>query len=195
MISSIENIILKGLAHNETYTRKVLPYVKGEYFETTGGRTSFGILSEHFSRYNGCPSQSEYAVAIEHLSGLSSDEFDEVISITSIYSEEETPQNLEFLIDETEKWCKERAVYLALLDSISIHDGKDERDSGSIPAILSEALAVSFDPHVGHDYLKDYDDRYDFYHTKEERIPFGLEYFDKITQGGIPNKTLNSRSC
>ena len=192
MISSIENIILKGLAHNETYTRKVLPYVKGEYFETTGGRTSFGILSEHFSRYNGCPSQPEYAVAIEHLSGLSSDEFDEVISVaSSIYSEEETPQNLEFLIDETEKWCKERAVYLALLDSISIHDGKDERDSGSIPAILSEALAVSFDPHVGHDYLHDYNDRYDFYHTKEERIPFGLEYFDKITQGGIPNKTLN----
>jgi archaellum biogenesis ATPase FlaH len=191
MISSIETSILRGLTSNETYTRKVLPYVKAEYFETAGGRTSFGILSEHFSHYNGCPSQSEYAIAIEHLSSISSDEFDEIISIASAIYETSTEASLDFLIDETEKWCKERAVYLALLESISIHDGKSESDRGAIPQLLSNALAVSFDPHVGHDYLNDYDTRYDFYHTKEERISFGLEYFDKITKGGIPNKTLN----
>ena len=191
MISSIETVILKGLSQNETYTRKVLPYVKGEYFETSGGRTSFGILSEHFSHYNGCPSQSEYAVAIEHLSSISSDEFDEILSIASTIYETPTEASLDFLIDETEKWCKERAVYLALLESISIHDGKGDQDRGAIPQLLSEALAVSFDPHVGHDYLNDYDERYDFYHVKEQRTSFGLDYFDKITKGGLPNKTLN----
>ena len=191
MISSIETVILKGFSQNETYTRKVLPYVKTEYFETTGGRTTFGILSEHFSQYNGCPSQSEYAVAIEHLSGVSSDEFDEILSIASAIYETPTEASLDFLIDETEKWCKERAVYLALLESISIHDGKSESDRGAIPQLLSDALAVSFDPHVGHDYLNDYDERYDFYHIKEQRTSFGLDYFDKITKGGLPNKTLN----
>ena len=110
---------------------------------------------------------------------------------TSIYGEGQTDGSLQFLIDETEKWCKERAVYLALLESISIHDGSGDKDRGAIPSLLSEALSVSFDAHVGHNYLEDYNERYDFYHTKEERISFGLEYFDKITKGGIPNKTLN----
>ena len=192
MISSIETIILRGLATNETYTRKVLPYVKEEYFESSSGRHTFGLLGEFFSRYDRCPNESEHAVAIEHLSGLSSDEFNEIVSCaTSIFAEETSEGSLEFLVDETEKWCKERAVYLALLESISIHDGKGEADRGAIPTLLSEALAVSFDAHVGHNYLEDYNERYDFYHTKEERIPFGLEYFDKITKGGIPNKTLN----
>ncbi len=191
MISSIETLILRGFSQNETYTRKVLPYVKAEYFETSGGRTSFNILSEHFSQYNGCPTQSEYAVAIEHLSNISSDEFDQVISIASSIYEESEQAKLEFLIEETERWCKERAVYLALLESISIHDGKGDQDRGAIPQLLSDALAVSFDPHVGHDYLNDYDERYDFYHLKEKRTSFGLDYFDKITKGGLPNKTLN----
>ena len=193
MISQIETIILRGLASNEDYTRKVLPYVKAEYFETSAGRHTFSLLGEHFSRYNRCASQSEHAVAIEQSSGLSSDEFNEIVSCgESIYTEETEKGSLEFLIDETERWCKERAVYLALLESISIHDGSNqEHGRDSIPSLLSEALSVSFDAHVGHDYLGDYNERYDFYHTKEDRISFGLEYFDKITKGGIPSKTLN----
>jgi archaellum biogenesis ATPase FlaH len=191
-LNSLETLILRGLTHDETYTRKVLPYVKEEYFETSVGRHAFSIASQYFSQYNTCPSQSEYAVAIEQLSGLSADEFNEIVSCgNSIYQKDVSEGSLEFLIDETEKWCKERAVYLALLESISIHDGSGDKDRGAIPSLLSEALSVSFDAHVGHNYLEDYNERYDFYHTKEERISFGLEYFDKITKGGIPNKTLN----
>ena len=191
MISTLELTILRGLTHNETYTRKVLPYLKDVYFENTTGRTSFTIISEHFSQYNRCPVASEYAIAIESLSGLNDDEFRDIGSAAEqIYGGEDTP-SLEFLVDETEKWCKERAVYLALLESISIHDGSSDNERGAIPSLLQDALAVSFDPHVGHDYLNDYNSRYDFYHTKEEKLPFGLDYFDKITKGGIPNKTLN----
>ena len=192
MISKLEQIVLKGLAHDENYTRKVLPYIKEEYFETSVGRHSFVLIREHFLRYNKCPTQSEYAIAIEQLSIVSSDEFTQIVSCAeSIYEEYSTKGSLDFLIDETEKWCKERAVYLALLESISIHDGKGDQSRDAIPSLLSEALGVSFDSHVGHNYLEDYQERYDFYHIKEERTSFGLEYFDKITKGGLPNKTLN----
>ena len=192
MLSQLENLILHNLVNNETYTRKVLPYVKEEYFETTGGRSNFGLIHSHFSKYNQCPAQSEHAIAIESLSGISSDDFTQIVSTAeTIFTEGQEKTSLEFLIDETEKWCKERAVYLALLESISIHDGKSDTTRDSIPSLLTEALAVSFDPHVGHDYLNDYEKRYNFYHKKEERIPIGLDYFDKITKGGIPNKTLN----
>ena len=191
MLSAIETTILRGLTNNDTFCRKVLPYVKTEYFETSGGRRSYEILCQHFSQYNGSPTKSEYAVAIEQLSGVSSDEFAEITAIgEAIFTEGDSP-GLDFLTDETEKWCKERAVYLALLESISIHDGKGDAERGAIPQLLSDALAVSFDAHVGHEYLADYQERYDFYHLKEERTSFGLEYFDKITKGGIPNKTLN----
>ncbi len=192
MLTPLEHIVLNNLVYNETYTRKVLPYVKEEYFETTSGRSNFGLIHQHFSKYNQCPSRSEHSIAIESLSGISSDEFTEIISTAeSIFTEHNEKQSLEFLIDETEKWCKERAVYLALLESISIHDGQGDQTRDSIPSLLTEALSVSFDPHVGHDYLNDYQERYDFYHLREERISFGLDYFDKITKGGIPNKTLN----
>ena len=193
MISSIETLILKGLYYEEDYTRKVLPYVKDVYFETAASRTVFQLCKEHFLKYDSTPTKEAIAIGIESLSGVSDEDFKAIgqISESVFNSEGHQRQDLSFLIDETEKWCKERAVYLALLESISIHDGKGEADRGAIPSLLSEALAVSFDAHVGHDYLNDYNARYDFYHTKEERISFGLEYFDKITKGGIPNKTLN----
>jgi len=191
MISSVENLILRGLINNESYTRKVLPYLKDEYFETTPSRTLFSILRDYFEEYSQCSTKESVAISIERLSELSEDDFRNIGQCAeSIFTPGEA-SNLEFLTDETEKWCKERAVYLALLESISIHDGKGDKDRGSIPTLLSDALAVSFDPSVGHDYLNDYEDRYRFYHTKEEKMPFGLEYFDKITKGGIPNKTLN----
>ena len=190
MLSTLEHSIIKGLLHDENYTRKVLPYVKDEYFETTVGRTYFELCKEHFSRYNECPSKESIYVALEELSGVSEEEFRGIGEVAeSLFEQTETKRD--WLIDETEKWCKERAVYLALLESISIHDGKTDKTRDSIPSLLTDALAVSFDPHVGHDYLSDYKERYDFYHLKEERISFGLDYFDKITKGGIPNKTLN----
>jgi archaellum biogenesis ATPase FlaH len=191
VLTSIETLILKGLIHNENYTRKVLPYIKDVYFETPTSRSLFAICEEHFTEYNQCPSRDAIAIGVEGLSGLNEDTFRSVADAAQEVTSGESEGNLSFLIDETEKWCNERAVYLALLESISIHDGKGDQSRDSIPSLLSDALAVSFDASVGHDYLNDYEQRYDFYHTKEQRTPFGLEYFDKITKGGIPNKTLN----
>ena len=190
MLTTIETNIIKGLIHDENYTRKVLPYVKDSYFETTVGRTYYELCKEHFSRYNQCPTRESLQVSIEDLEGVSEDDFQSLGQSFDVVTEE-TKIKTDWLVETTEKWCQERAVYLALLESISIHDGKGDKTRDSIPSLLTDALAVSFDPHVGHDYLNDFDERYDFYHQKEERIPFGLDYFDKITKGGIPNKTLN----
>ena len=191
MISTVELSILKGLIHDETYTRRVLPYIKATYFESPSGAQYYQICSEYFSKYDSCPSAKSIQVALEELENITEDQFQE---LGQSFEELTTPDDTktEWLVDTTEAWCKERAVYLALMDAISIHDGSDkDNDRGAIPSILSEALAVSFDDHVGHDYLADYNERYDFYHLKEERTPFGLDYFDKITKGGLPNKTLN----
>ena len=190
MLSTLEISIIKGFIHDETYTRKVLPYVKDVYFETAVGRTYFELCKKHFSDYNECVTRESLIVTIDGVEGLSEAEFQSLGGyFDSLF--ENYKQNTDWLIDTTEQWCKERAVYLALLESISIHDGQGDKTRDSIPSLLTEALAVSFDPHVGHDYLGDFNDRYDFYHLKEERISFGLDYFDKITKGGIPNKTLN----
>ena len=192
MISKLETTILKGFIHHEDYTRKVLPYVKDEYFETTVGRSIFHLCTRHFVDYGECPSKESLAVRYEQLEGVSEDEFREIGKALELLCEPSEMGSLDFLIDSTEAWCKERAVYNALLESISIHDGNDiNRTRDSIPQLLTEALAVCFDAHVGHDYLGDYLARYDFYHVKENRISFGLEYFDKITDGGLVNKTLN----
>ena len=191
MIPNLELTILRGFIQNEDYTRKVLPYVKDSYFETTASRTFFQLCSEYFAKYGGCPTREAITIGVENLEGISEEEFRSIgESLPLLF--EGTDQNYEFLVDTTEGWCKERAVYLALLESIAIHDGQDkDKSRDSIPALLTEALGVSFDEHVGHDYLADYNERYDFYHLKEERISFGLDYLDKITKGGIPNKTLN----
>ena len=191
MLPTVETTILKGLIHDQIYTRRVLPYLKAEYFESSVSRRFFGICQEHFSRYDSCPTRESITVAVEDIDGIAEEEYQALGENFEVLMEED-PQNFDWLVNTTEKWCKERAVYLALMDSISITDGSDrERGPEAIPGILSEALAVGFDDHVGHDYLADYNDRYDFYHLKEERTSFGLSYFDKITKGGIPNKTLN----
>ena len=190
MLSTIEFNILNALINNEDYTRKVLPYIKDEYFETSTGRVYFQLCTGHFSKYNECPSPEAIKIGFEQLEGISEEEFQQLgESFDSLCEKKEIKKD--WLVDETEKWCKERAVYLALLESISIHDGKGDKTRDSIPSLLTDALSVSFDPHVGHDYLNDATERYEFYHLKEERISFGLDYFDKITKGGIPNKTLN----
>ena len=191
MIPNLELTILRGIIQNEDYTRKVLPYVKDSYFESATSRTIFSLCTEFFTQYGGCPTREALTIGIEKLEGISEEEFRDLGETLPVLFEC-TEQNYDFLVDTTEGWCKERAVYLALLESISIHDGQDKNKTrDSIPALLTEALGVSFDEHVGHDYLNDYNERYDFYHLKEERISFGLDYLDKITKGGIPNKTLN----
>ena len=191
MIPNLELTILRGLINNEDYTRKVLPYVKDAYFEASTSRAIFSLCTEYFTKYGGCPTRESLAIGVESLEGISEEEFRDIGETLPLLFEG-SEQNYEFLVDTTESWCKERAVYLALLESIAIHDGQDkDKSRDSIPSLLTEALGVSFDEHVGHDYLADYNERYDFYHLKEERISFGLDYLDKITKGGIPNKTLN----
>ena len=191
MIPNLELTILQGLVNNEQFARKVLPYVKDAYFEASTSRTLFSLCSEHFVKYGGCPTREVLIIGTEGLEGVSQEEFGSLVETLPLLWEG-SEQNYDFLVETTESWCKERAVYLALLEAISIHDGKDsEKTRDSIPSLLTEALGVSFDEHVGHDYLADYNERYDFYHLKEEKIPFGLSYFDKITKGGLPNKTLN----
>ena len=190
MIPQLELTILQSLINNEQFTRKVLPYIKEPYFETSVGRTLFQQIAEYFVEYGGCPTKEALAINVERLDGINEEEFRSIGETFPLLFEGST-QDTEFITRTTESWCKERAVYLALLEAISIHDGQDkETGRDGIPALLTEALGVSFDSHVGHDYLADYNERYDFYHLKEERISFGLDYFDKITKGGIPNKTL-----
>ena len=192
MISTEETTILKALCHNESFTRKVLPYIKDVYFETTIGRTLFQQISKFFSEYSECPTSEAISISLGDLTGLSDEEFGSLAGLHEECFSSPCTNNLDFLVDFTEKWCKDRAIRKALEDSISIYDGQDkERSRDAIPALLTDALTVSFDPHVGHDYLNDYNERYEFYHLKEDRIPFGIEYLDKITKGGIPNKTLN----
>ena len=156
MISTVESSILKGLIHDETYTRRVLPYLKATYFESSEGARYFGICEEYFSKYSSCPSAKSIQIALEELNGVTEEEFQQ---IGAAFEDLTQPEDLktDWLVDTTASWCKERAVYIALMDAISIQDGSDKnRGRDSIPSILSEALAVSFDDHVGHDYLGDY---------------------------------------
>jgi len=189
-MSKVENLILKNLLLEEEYVRKTLPFIKSEYFSETLERNLFNVISKYFTAYNALPTKEALEIEVGHLDTISDEQHGKIVQlIRDIDDEKSDPQ---WILDSTEKWCKERAIYLALMESIKIAEGNDEkRATGAIPSILSDALAVGFDTHVGHDYLEDYEQRYDFYHTTEEKIPFDLEYFNRITKGGLPNKTLN----
>jgi replicative DNA helicase len=191
----LEQTILRNLIHNEDYLRKALPFLKDEYFTDRSEKVIFDEIISFTNTYNSTPSVEALALAVKERRNLSNEEVEKCESYLqeieqSAKEEQKTDNN--WLIDKTEKFCQEKAIYNAVLNSISILDGKDKtNDKGAIPKILSDALAVSFDNSVGHDYLEDSDGRYDFYHRTEERIPFDLEYFNKITKGGLPKKTLN----
>jgi len=189
-MEQIEFLILKNLLHNEKYLRKALPFIKGEYFQDSNQKIVFEEISTFVEEYNNIPTKEILIIEIEKRNDINEDSFKEVTHLVGCL--DDSPVEFEWLIDTTEKWCRDRAIYLALLDSIAIADGKDEKKNPeAIPSILSDALAVSFDNHIGHDYLQDYEERFKFYHQKESRIQFDLEYFNKITKGGLPNKTLN----
>jgi len=190
-MQKIEEIALSKLILNETYLRSVLPFLKDEYFDFQPYKIIFNHINEYVTEYNTQPEPTALKIEIEKRRDLSSDIIKEIEDFLDTKLDE-TQYNDDWLMDTTEKWCKERAIYLALMESIKIADGQDKtRTKDAIPHIMSEALGTCFDDTVGHDYLLDADDRYDFYHKKEDKIPFDLEYFNKITKGGLPSKTLN----
>ena len=189
----LEQTILKNLIYNDEYLRKVLPFLKSEYFTDRIDRTLFAEITKFVETYNSTPTIEAIGLAIKEKRNLTDDEVEGCeSSLKEIDASKSEVSKIEWLIDKTEQFCQEKAIYNAVLNSISILDGKDKtHDKGSIPTLLSNALAVSFDSSVGHDYLENSDERYDFYHRHEERIPFDLEFFNKITKGGLPAKTLN----
>ena len=187
---NLEVTILSNLIYNEKYTRKVIPFLKSDYFTTKTMKIIFLEIHEYVGNYNALPSLNALGIECQERTDLSEDQFKDVMEVLHALQKEET--DFDWIVNTTEKWCQERAIYLSLMESVKIADGQDEkRDKGAIPQILSDALGVSFDQHVGHDYLQNYQERFDFYHKKEDKIPFDLEFFNRITKGGIPNKTLN----
>ena len=189
----LEQTILKTLIYNDDFLRKVLPFLKTEYFGDNVEKVLFNEITSFTETYNNSPSIEAVGIAIKERRNLTDDEVKRCEDyLKEIEANRQTETEIQWLVDKTEKFCQEKAIYNAVLGSISILDGKDKNhDKGQIPKILSDALAVSFDNSVGHDYLENSDERYEFYHRKEERIPFDLDYFNKITKGGLPAKTLN----
>ena len=189
-MDKIEFLILRNFLHNEQFTRKVLPFIKAEYFEDTSQKVIFEEILNFVQKYNQLATKEILSIEVENRKDINEDSFKQISNL--IENLDDDPTEIDWLVNTTEKWCRDRAIYIALMESIHIADGKDEKKNrDSIPSILSDALAVSFDPNIGHDYLLDYEKRYESYHRKEEKIEFDLEFFNKITKGGLPNKTLN----
>jgi replicative DNA helicase len=189
-MDKVEILILRNLLYNEEYLRKVIPFIKVDYFEDPHQKIVFEEVKNFVDQYNELSTKEVLCIEVEKRQDINDTSFQEITKMISYL--EDVPTDFDWLVDTTEKWCRDRAIYLALMESIALADGKDsDKDRGAIPSILSDALAVSFDNHIGHDYLTDYEERYESYHRKEDKIKFDLEYFNKITKGGLPNKTLN----
>ena len=190
MSQTIERTTLTQLVTNEQYARKVLPFMKKDYFSDRTERTVFEEITKFVDKYNKIPTQTSLEIEVQGRKDLNEDEYKKVVAVIQTLSS--TDVDFDWLVDTTEKFCKDKAVYNAIVEGISIIDGKDkDRGPDAIPSILTDALAVGFDNAVGHDYLVDSESRYDYYHTVEEKIPFDLEFFNKITKGGLSPKTLN----
>jgi len=187
---NFEKTLLSNLIHNEEFTRKALPFLKEDFFRNRDEVTLFNIINNFVTKYNNLPNKEAITIELSNLKTLTEDEYKNVKSLLNGLVYEEVDQ--QWLLDTTEKFCKDRAVYNAVLKGIKIIDGKDKQHTPeAIPGILSDALAVSFDTHIGHDYLNQTDDRFEYYHRTEERLKFDLTYFNRITKGGLPPKTLN----
>ncbi len=190
MTETIETTILRNLICNEEYYRKVVPHIKADYFQEFSEKVIFEEIQDFSVKYDKIPTKEVLILALQNRNDLTEDVYKESVTKIKEYSEEWIDKD--WVVTATEKWCKDRAIYNALLQSIQIADGKDQKLSrDSIPSILQEALAVSFDEYIGHDYVDNAEQRYDFYHKDEAKIPFDLEKFNLITKGGLPNKTLN----
>ena len=187
---NIEATIISNLLHNEEYARKVIVFLKEDYFMDATEKVVFSEIEKFWTKYNGVPTKEALQIAVNEREDISSTVYEEVHALIKGLGQTDSKQ--EWLLDETEKFCKDKAVYNAIMESIEIIDGKHKKKKdGAIPDLLSDALAVSFDTHIGHDFLEDSDERFDFYHTREEKIPFDIEYLNKITQGGVTRKSLN----
>ena len=190
MTEKIEQSILRNLLCNEEYYRKVLPFLKADYFQEIDERVIFEEIQDFSVEYEKLPTKEVLEINLQNRNDLTEDVYKESITKINQFSTEWVDKD--WLVNTTEKWCKDRAIYNALLQSIKIADGADKNLSrDAIPSILQEALAVSFDEYIGHDYVDNAEQRYEYYHRDEAKIPFDLEKFNLITKGGIPNKTLN----
>ena len=190
MTQTIERTALTQLVTNEQYARKVLPFIRSDYFSDRTERTIFEEITKFVDKYNKIPTQTSLEIEVQGRKDLNEDEYKKVVAVIQTLSS--TDVDFDWLVDTTEKFCKDKAIYNAIVEGISIIDGKDKnRGPDAIPNILTDALAVCFDNAVGHDYLLDSESRYDYYHTVEKKIPFDLEFFNRITKGGLSPKTLN----
>ena len=190
MATNLEQTVLKNLLTNEKYMRKVLPFIKPDYFEGVY-RILFKEVGKFVAKYNKLPSAESFKIELDQSDKLTDDQYNMAMDIVpQLFTKNESDE--QWLMDTTEKWCQDRAIYNAIMESISIIDGKHETlNKGALPDLLTKALGVGFDLTVGHDYIENVEDRYEFYHRDEDRIPFDIEFFNKITKGGVPNKTLN----
>ena len=188
---SVEQVIFGNLVNREEYGRKVIPFLKKEYFHDKTDQIIFELIDNYVTKYNRFPTIEALKIDLNNVNGIETGLFDETSTKLESFTYDSNTE-LDWLVDKTEKFCQEKAVYNAIMQSIQILDNKDfKRDKGSIPEILSDALSVSFDTNIGHNWSDDADARYEFYHRKESRVPFNLDYFNRITKGGLPNKTLN----
>ena len=187
---NIERTTLSNLISNEPYARKVLPFLKPEYYSDIHDRVIFEEINKFIEKYGNLPTKQTLSIELDNRKDLNQEQFGKVLEIIETLNEHDV--DMQWLIDTTEKFCKDKAVYNAIISGIQIIDGKDKQHTAeAIPSILTEALAVAFDQNVGHDYVENGEERFEFYHKKEERIEFDLDYFNKITKGGLPQKTLN----
>ena len=190
MPTNLEQTILRNLLTDEKYMRKVLPFIKPDYFEGIY-RILFREAGKFVAKYNKLPNAESFKIELDQSDKLSDEQYNMAMDIVPQLFTGDTVDD-KWLLDTTEKWCQDRAIYLAIMESISIIDGKHEQlTKGALPDLLTKALGVGFDLKVGHDYVENAEDRYEFYHTEEDRLPFDLEYFNTITKGGVPRKTLN----
>jgi archaellum biogenesis ATPase FlaH len=191
MSDQLQNVILRAFFTNEEYMRKVIPFIEPRYFEGVH-QPLFKEYAKYVAKYNNLPSQEAFRISLSESETLTEEMYSHALDILPSLFERDTETELNWLVDQTEKWCQDRALFGAVMESISIIDGKHKTlTKGALPDILSKALAVTFDTNIGHDYLADAEERYRFYHETEERLPFDLDYLNKITKGGLPNKSLN----
>ena len=192
-LERIERLILSHLIHNENYSRKVVPYVKDEYFEDPSEKLVFKLIQEYILKHNDLPTKQSLSIDLDQLDGIHESEYTKSSEIINSLNKPESTDITPWLVEQSETFCQDKAIYNAVVNAISILEGNEKThlSKGAIPTVLSDALAVSFDPHIGHDFIEDAENRFDFYHRIEEKLEFDLEMFNKITKGGLPKKTLN----
>jgi hypothetical protein len=192
-MNRLETTILKNLIYNEEYTRKVLPFLNAEYFSDSTEKIVFEKIHEFVNKYKNLPTKESLTIELTESKNLTEQQVrGSVDLIREIEEQKKENTDIQWLTEQTEKFCQDKAIYNAIMESVQILDNKNgQKSKGEIPKLLSTALGVSFDTNVGHDYIQDSSERFDFYHRQESRIPFDLDLFNKITKGGIPNKTLS----